>query len=241
MTIKKVAFACGMAMVAAGAVSSESKAAEGFYASVHGGAVLVRETTLDDITATTTTGTTTTSITLSDLEQEFDRGFAIGGEGGYAFGNGLRVGAEITYRRNKLGDLSGNATASTVTATGTTTTTTSFDTDVDEDVSSWAFMLNGYFDINTGTPITPYVGAGAGAAIVNLDLDLGTLGAIDDSDTVFAYQGIVGVAYALTDNVDIGLEYRYFATSNPTFKEGGGEIEADYGTHNVFLKATYHM
>jgi opacity protein-like surface antigen len=232
MNTRKATFACGMALAAAGALVTEAKAAQGFYAGLHGGAVFLGKSHYDDQTGTaSTTSGGTTTVTVSDIEQEFDRGFAIGGEAGYAFGNGFRVGGEVTYRHNDLGDISADLS----TVSGSTATSGN----VDEDISSWAFTLNGYFDIATGSPFTPYVGVGAGAAIVNLDLET-NLGNIDDSDTVFAYQGIVGLAFALSQNVDVGVEYRYFATSDPEFS-GDFDTSAEYRAHNVFLKATYHM
>jgi opacity protein-like surface antigen len=236
MITRKATFACGMALAAAGALVTEAKAAEGFYAGVHGGAVFLGKASLDDHAGTVATGTGTVTgtgtLTLSNIEQEFDRGFAVGAEAGYAFGNGLRIGGEVTYRHNDLGDISADLS----TPSGSSTSTSG---NVDEDISSWAFMLNGYFDIATGSPFTPYVGVGAGAAIVSLDLET-NLGDIDDSDTVFAYQGIVGLAFALSQNIDIGVEYRYFATSDPEFS-GDFDTSAEYRAHNVFLKATYHM
>ncbi len=71
-------------------------------------------------------------------------------------------------------------------------------------------MLNAYYDIDTGTKFTPYVGAGLGMA----RLKVKHTG--DDSDenwskssNEFAWQLGAGVSYAATDNVSVDLGYRY--------------------------------
>ena len=81
---------------------------------------------------------------------EYDTGFAVSGRVGYAFGNGFRVDGEVAYRQNDFDtiNIDGESVGSPV---------------YDGDVSSWAFMLNGLYDISTGTSLTPYVGVGVGA------------------------------------------------------------------------------
>lgn len=87
------------------------------------------------------------------------------------------------------------------------------------DVDSWAFMGNAYWDIETNTMFTPYFGLGIGAAHVDFD----TVGGEDDWE--FAYQGMAGASFAVAPEVALGLEYRYFATT---------EVEgADYDNHAV--------
>jgi OmpA-OmpF porin, OOP family len=240
MTAKKVAFACGMALVAAGAVAKEAEARDGFYVGLHGGAVFLRDARLGNISTSTATGTTTTTLSLSDLKQQFDTGIGVGADVGYGFANGFRVEGEVTYGRNLLGKLSGKLTIATSTGTGTTastsSTTASFSTDVRSSVHSWAFMANGYYDFDLGLPVTPYVGVGVGAAIVTLHF-VGS----EDSDTVFAYQGIVGISYPVAPTASLGVEYRYFATADPNFNIQGARITSQYRAHNVFLRLTYHL
>jgi outer membrane protein OmpA-like peptidoglycan-associated protein len=150
---------------------------------------------------------------------EFDPGWAALGSVGYGFGNGIRLELELGYRSNDV------ETVSPGTAGG--------------DVQAASAMINALYDIPTGTPFTPYIGAGIGYARVKLDVS-GTVGGTtlsgDDSDNVFAYQGIVGVAYGLTPNLKLGLDYRYFGTQDPEFDvAGGGTLESEYQTHTVML------
>ncbi len=84
-------------------------------------------------------------------------------------------------------------------------------------------MVNALWDFRTGTPFVPYIGIGVGMAQAKLDnfAVRGTLLA-NSSDTVFAYQPMVGVRYHITDALALGVEYRYFATVDPTFKDSSG-------------------
>jgi len=121
---------------------------------------------------------------------DFDTGLAGALSAGWAYGNGVRSEIELGHRRNDLNSLTG-------TSSGT------------GDVSSWSGMLNVLYDFKTGTPFTPYVGAGIGAARVSLDASPIGSSRIDDSNTAFAYQGIAGVGYRLNDSATIFTDYRY--------------------------------
>ena len=64
--------------------------------------------------------------------------------------------------------------------------------------------------------------------------------------TRFAYQAIAGVSYALTERVSLGIEYRYFATTDPSYSDnpgGGGtsRVDAEYKTHNVLVNLIYRF
>src|SRR6185437_12623985 len=62
----------------------------------------------------------------------------------------------------------------------------------------------------------------------------------NSSDTVFAYQPMVGVRYHVTDAIAIGAEYRYFATVDPTFKDSTGvKFHGRIESHNVLANLSY--
>jgi len=116
--------------------------------------------------------------------------------------------------------------------------------------SDLSAMLNGYYDINTGTRWTPYVGFGIGADYYRLNqvhtTNLTTNVAVANSgDYVFAYQPIVGINYAITDQLLIGLEYRYFGTTDANLKYSAGgatsRFKVDPSSHNVLLNLSYHF
>ena len=102
-------------------------------------------------------------------------------------------------------------------------------------------MVNAAWDFRTGTPFVPYIGIGVGMAHVALD-NFAVAGRplSNSSDTVFAYQPMVGVRYHVTDAIAIGAEYRYFATVDPTFKDSTGvKFHGRIESHNVLANLSY--
>ena len=156
--------------------------------------------------------------------------FKLGGIGdisaGYATAAGPRAELEFAWRWHNPIDSVDSATAILNGQGGKT--------------SSIAVMGNLLYDIKTGTAFTPYIGVGAGIAQVRLDL-----GGFDDRDWVFAYQGIAGVSYALTHNLALTLDYRYFATLDPKFDLGGpaglanSTVKGEYQNHTILAGLRY--
>lgn len=124
-----------------------------------------------------------------------------------------RVEAEAGWRRNDLDEASAGGLSAPI----------------EGDISSVSFMANAYLDLLPGSRLNPYVGAGMGLA--RLTADSGGLGADDESDTVFAYQAMAGLASRASERVTVFAGYRYFATADATFD--GAEVE--YSGHNLEL------
>jgi opacity protein-like surface antigen len=91
-------------------------------------------------------------------------------------------------------------------------------------------FLNAYYDIATGTKLTPYVGAGLGAAFIKtkgIELLNGNNNALYDSRTAtnFAWNIGVGFGYEITKNVALDVGYRYVdlgkASTKWTNRPGG--------------------
>jgi outer membrane protein OmpA-like peptidoglycan-associated protein len=144
----------------------------------------------------------------ADFENDWVEGLGLG----YAFSGGLRLEGEISHRFNAL------------------------DTSVatDGDTHAWAAMLNGYYDFNADGAISPYVGLGVGAARVNGNGSVGPL-AYDDQDTAFAYQGAVGVAFAVSDQLSLDVGYRYFTAPELSFTSNVGDFESGYEHHAALV------
>ncbi len=70
-------------------------------------------------------------------------------------------------------------------------------------------MLNGLFDVPLGDTITLSVGGGVGLNFVSWDHETNT----DADDSSLAYQGIAEISFALTDTIDLTLDYRYVVAS----------------------------
>ena len=74
-------------------------------------------------------------------------------------------------------------------------------------VGTLSAMANLLYDFWPASTITPYVGAGLGVAFIDSNQSLGS--------TQFAYQGMLGLAYNVNDQLRFSVEGRYFGTTNP--------------------------
>ncbi len=161
---------------------------------------------------------------------EFDPGYVFSGSVGYAFDNNLRPEFEINYRRNNVSKATG--------------ATSGADTGSEDAIG---FMGNLFYDFDTRTMLTPYIGAGLGGALVGAD-NAGSVFSGDNIDRqpfMFAYQVIGGLAYELSENLDATIDYRYFRTLEPDFKtrSGANVDDALYANHTamVGLRFTFGM
>src|SRR6187551_360490 len=81
---------------------------------------------------------------------------------------------------------------------------------------STILLLNAYYDFRTGSPWTPYIGAGLGFAVNQLtqtftvDSDLGGDSLSQRStDVAFAAAAMVGVSYDFSSFFAIDVNYRF--------------------------------
>ena len=84
------------------------------------------------------------------------------------------------------------------------------------ELSVYSAMVNVYYDIDTGTKFTPYVGGGIGYAHLKNKTkvagvsDFGDISSSSsESENNFAWNLGAGVAYALNDKISIDAGYRY--------------------------------
>lgn len=134
-------------------------------------------------------------------KMSFDSGFLATGAVGYDFAGPFRVEGEYGWQKNDLDQLSyhnqlGNFQQG--------------------DLKTQTLMVNGYYDVDTGSPWSPFVGAGIGWAKVDLDTPALPLG---DNDDVFAYQLMAGVSYAIDDQWSVDAQYRFFGTQDATIQD----------------------
>lgn len=151
-------------------------------------------------------------------------------EGGYRFGEGLRLGAEFGYTATTVGNITGGDATGRSGGKGET--------------NAFTFMGTAYYDFNTNSPWRPFIGAGIGVAHVRQDglKDLfypGRSGTAND--TGFAYQASAGLAYAIDANTDVTLTYRYLATADDlSYSPGGNDrFHAPYENHSVLIGLRY--
>lgn len=187
---------------------------EGVYVEVRGGASFLTDSDLDDLGG------------FTDIELETDTGWLVDGAVGYAHDSGLRGEIALGYRENEFDELSADFGGS------------SFSGNVDGDIAAFTAMANGYYDFYLGkygaegaaANLAPFLGAGIGVALFDIDGDLG-----DEKETAFAYQLTAGLAYAFTPNIGASLSYAFFSAPNAKF-EG---TEFDYDSHNVMAGIRY--
>jgi OOP family OmpA-OmpF porin len=161
---------------------------------------------------------------------DFNDGYVVNGAIGYQWGH-LRGEGEIGYRHNDLDHLTGLGGKGS------------------GDASAIDLMANGYYDFLPYSKFDPYIGAGIGVARVDYSSLAGAAGTtlIDQTDTKFAYQGIVGARYLIAPQWDLGAEYRYFATLTPHVTTTAATVpasigvDAPYRNHSIMLGLTYHF
>ena len=154
------------------------------------------------------------------------RGWTAGGQLGYDFGR-FRMESDIYYSRSSLRNTAIFAypdfgLPGSYSASGRT--------------DSWNFMLNALIDIIQTDRLTFSVGGGVGAARTKLNAlrPSSSINSVTDSDWAFAYQGIAGMRYALSDSLDLTLDYRYAETAKNNFLRGtGSPVDAKLKSHAV--------
>src|SRR5216684_2481319 len=130
---------------------------------------------------------------LNNQSYVMNTGWAVGGKVGYDF-VGPRVELEGLYHSN--------------TGSGVVAFPTGF-ANVNGQINQVSVMANLLYDFIPGAQITPYIGAGAGIAFVDANIQGCNL-----CSTQFAYQGILGVAWNVSPAFRISLDGRYYGTTS---------------------------
>lgn len=149
----------------------------------------------------------------ADSTTDLDSGWLVGGAGGYAFNNGVRVEGEMLYLNNDL------------------------DSDTEGDTSTLGAFANVAYEFKNVGRIRPFVGAGVGFAQVNYDD-----GVVDDDDIGFAYQAKAGLAYDINERLTTELAYRYINVTDVEFGSGAtSPVSADYDNQAVTIGLRYKL
>lgn len=143
------------------------------------------------------------------LRLEHDDGFGFAAALGAAAPTGGRVEIEAAFRTNDLARICAPACA-----------------DVDGRTESLSLLVNALYDLPLGIPLRPYLGVGAGAALVSFD---SAAVPADGDDVVFAYQFLAGLGWQVSRTLTLVGGYRYFATTDATV-DG---LDVDYRSHNI--------
>jgi outer membrane protein OmpA-like peptidoglycan-associated protein len=203
----------------------------------------------------------------------FDSGFNVGGRAGYQWGP-WRLEEEYSYRRNSLSGFTGAGAFGFTTAgrfaTGQRTSNSIMTNAIYDFTIGWpvsphigvgvgAVEVIDSVSLNPATlpgpGIPPTIGPAAGAVPSRLLPTPQTFGGtlLKGSSWQFGYQAIAGLRYDFSPSVSFDLDYRYLATTDPTFNNqgrypfpngrvtnccGGGVYTTGYNTQNVVASVT---
>ena len=211
--MKKFLFAAA----AVAAIATPAAARDGApYVGIEGGILMPRD--IDGDVDVDFTAGGLPDVAADDVFQvDYKMGRDIDVIAGYDFGM-FRIEGEAAWKRAKFDDIE-------------------FDDSIDNDLEDETFdegdvdingrtkvrslMVNGLVDIPVGTNMDAFVGAGIGRARARLG---------GQSDKARAVQLLAGVRTAVSDNIDVGLKYRYFRTGKLDFatqQAFNGDIDAD--------------
>jgi opacity protein-like surface antigen len=87
--------------------------------------------------------------------------------------------------------------------------------------------------------LKPYIGAGVGgvATVANLDTPLG---AVNDMDVTFCFQGIAGIKCAAGEHLEFGVAYKFLGTLDHSWSENGVTLNTDgILTHSIVAVITW--
>jgi len=167
---------------------------------------------------------------LFSTNLKFNAGFNAGGRLGYEWGP-WRFEEEYSYRQNNV---PGNFSLFGLPITG-----------ISGNRHTNSIMTNVLYDFTLGYPITPHIGVGIGAVNIHDGLKLPLIGQfINDSTWQFGYQAIAGIRYNLSPALALDLDYRYLATTQPTFRILNTNLlryRSDYNTNNFVASLIYRF
>ena len=150
-----------------------------------------------------------------DLDVEFDVGVRFDFGGGYRFCEWFSAEFESGFIHNYIDEIGGAG-----------------DLD-DTTLANIPLMANAIFEFPTQTGLTPFAGVGAGVSFSVLTID--DVGGLDgtESDAVFAYQGILGLRYDISEQWAVNLTYKYFRTTDPSWDVRGSSRDIEFEGANT--------
>ncbi|MES3090879.1 OmpA family protein [Sphingomonas aerolata] len=202
-----------------------------WYVGIEGGAMIVEDIDYD-IGALNNAGSV-----------DHDYGYDVDAVMGYDFG-GFRLETEVGYRKATVDGYSSTTTTPYFTGAGALVAAPAGNYDYAGGSSSaLSFMLNGLLDFGPDDGIQGFVGGGVGVARVKANYALNNNGSfLNDSDTVFAYQGLAGIRAPLTDHIDATLKYRFFNAENVKLVDNTNRLfDGRYRSHSILGGVTYNF
>ncbi len=195
-----------LATISSGAAAQDSARQDGAYFRVGAGLTALSDWN-QDITANPTAvfpaGPLATSQSLTN-----GNGFTAGAALGFDYADGIRTELEYRYDSSSIDSFSTQGGVRPGLPTPP----------VNDSLTAHLLMSNFYFDFYNDSPITPFVGGGVGGASVTNENG--------DSDAALAYQGRVGVSFALGGGFSADMEYIYLRTNKLVYGPADDEFVA---------------
>ncbi len=173
-------------------------------------------------------GASVIGVQASDTEFDTNRGTGTQREAEFDFGGGgqVRVGYDYGGWRAEVEAGLARMDIDSVSSA----------TDGSGDIDYYSLMLNGYADIETDMPVTPYISAGVGGVGIDGDISYsdgnGTLQTKEFGGIAPAVQLGVGMAYGVTETVDVIGGYNITGVFTGTVED---EVEDTVLVHTVKL------
>jgi opacity protein-like surface antigen len=156
-----------------------------------------------------------------------DTGFIVGGAIGTHVMDDLRVELEVAYSENDADRIDYSAPAAS-----------DYKGDASGQFGILTFMANIWYDVPLSEALTPYIGGGAGVAIVDADSgykDNSNYDPIfDSSEAAFAFQLGAGLRWHVAENIALDVGYRFRGIDGPTF--AAKETDPNYDTSDYDAK-----
>ena len=228
-----------LAATAAAMAAPAFAAANGPYVGIEGGVVFPRSTDLDVILNNTTAVPPTSTTYNNGVNIDYKTGWGADVIAGYKLGL-LRVEAEGGYQRASVKNVKASTALLTDASTAAGAPVVSGDFGGSK-IGVTTLMANALLDSDFGNSrFGGYIGGGAGRAWASYS---------GDKDNAWAFQGIAGLRYAVSPNVDVGMKYRYLRTGslsfNDSFAVNGTTFDTSskgkFSSHSLLASLVYNF
>ena len=121
-------------------------------------------------------------------------------------------------------------------------------TEPDGWLSQVPLLANVRFEFRNNSGLTPFIGGGAGGAVVGINLDNAQAGAVtvdgSAADLVFAWQAFGGLKYEVIENLSVGIIYKFFWTDDARWDVRGTSQDIHFDgtrTHSISAMVSYRF
>lgn len=161
-------------------------------------------------------------LKAADAKMKFKGfGYGISGTAGYKWANGFRLEGEFNYFKSDLDKV----------------TSTAGSRKVDGSVDMKALMVNALWEFENSSPWYSFLGLGAGYGWSKGELEGGG-DKVSSTTSIPLIQPILGVGYKITDNVSMGLDYKFVMGLK---KLDYDDLKGDYRAHRLGLGLRYNF